>query len=419
MLARLLSAIALSIAFQAVAQTSDSPAPLLKKGEPVTWWFVYKFNASAFPGCKGTAERVCLFGGNVKDYPAPFSQRFAYASDKNETLREGSGCAGDSVADPIGATFDEIYNGTLNYVIWNDQPYGDPKIAGCTDEKGNCGAPWGHSKGVLAWDKSGSGFVMQVSTPSWPESGSKKHPRKDGNSLGCVTDNNVEVAQHFFALKLSKSGVLSVLRGLRNASAVTDPANPQVANVAGSPADIQAAVNELGYLEHGRNVVREPLASDVELISKPSELNVPPWQMMSSLLGGVPLRAATWWAYPKIWSTTHAAEPGCWDASLKPAPGPVEIATSGHWANKAIGLEGAKGPKSNHAKLGVSLSGSAQYVIFGDLNQQGALAQNYAYPKQMCSSSQNGRGGLFFVVRNNKLHASVSALLKGQSAPGK
>lgn len=417
MLARLLSVFVLFIAFQASAQSGGHPAPLLKKGEPVTWWFVYKFNASSFPGCKGSARRTCPFGGNVQDYSAPFGQRFAYASDRDETLREGAGCVGDSVQDPVGATFDQLYNSTLNYVIWNDQPYGDPKIAGCTNKNDNCDKPWGHSKGVLAWDKTGSGFVIQVSTPSWPESGSKAHPRTDGNSLGCVTDNNVEAAQHFFALKLDKVGVLAVLRGLRNASVVTDPTNPQVVSVRKSPSDIRAAVNKLGYLERGRGIVREALSPDVELISKPYKLNVPPWQMVSSLIGGVSLRAATWWTYPKIKSTTHAAKPACWDASLKNIPGPVEIATTGHWAGEEIGLEGARGPKSNHAKLGVSLSGPTPYVIFGDLNQQGALAPGDAYAKQKCSSSQNGRGGLFFVIKNDKLHASLSALLNGKSAP--
>src|SRR5207253_6991089 len=66
-----------------------------------------------------------------------------------------------------------------------------------------CGGPWGHSKGTLAWNDAGEGFVLQVTTPSWPAAGSNKFPRKtDGNTLGCVKDDNVEVSQHFFALKL-------------------------------------------------------------------------------------------------------------------------------------------------------------------------------------------------------------------------
>src|SRR5204863_8132467 len=121
-------------------------------------------------------------------------------------------------ADPVGATFDGVYNDGFFYVIWNDQFYGDPAIAGCTN---SCSSPWGHSKGMLAWNDAGDGFVMQVSTPSWPAAGSKLSPRKtDGNTLGCVTDDDVKVSQHFFALKLTKDDVVKVLKALKNASVV-------------------------------------------------------------------------------------------------------------------------------------------------------------------------------------------------------
>jgi len=46
------------------------------------------------------------------------------------------------------------------------------------------------------------------------------------------------------------------------------------------------------------------------------------------------------------------------------------------------------------------------------MNQQGALAGK-------CESSQNGRGGLFYVVENDKLAASVAGLIHGDSAPAK
>ena len=94
--------------------------------------------------------------------------------------------------DPVGTTFNQIYDGALNYVVWNDQFYNDPQIAGCGT---SCSAPWGHSKGVLTWDEQGNGVVLQVTTPSWPGAGSKSHRRTDGNTLGCVTDDNVLVAQ--------------------------------------------------------------------------------------------------------------------------------------------------------------------------------------------------------------------------------
>jgi hypothetical protein len=53
------------------------------------------------------------------------------------------------------------------------------------------------------------------------------------------------------------------------------------------------------------------------------------------------------------------------------------------------------------------------------MNQQGALTPGYSYPGQVCDSSQNGRGGTFYVVNQPTLFASVSQLLKGASAPVK
>jgi len=383
----------------------SAPIPMLQKGHPVDWWFVFKFNASVFPGCGSVQNRACPFGGTPQSYSA-FGQQYAYASSESPALKPGSGCAGAATTDPIGATFDEVYNKSFHYLIWNDQFYDDPVINGCTKE---CGSPWGHSKGVLAWNDAGEGMVMQVSTPSWPAAGSANFPRKsDGNTLGCVKDNDVEVSQHFFALRLSKDDLVTVLHGLGNASVVTDPKNSQIANN-GGPADVQQLVSSLGVKSKSASVITTTLSTGVQLISKPSELNVPPWQMVSSLLGGISLRTATWWASPEIPSTDGTATVSCWSPDLG-RPGAVDIATTGTWQGKTFSLTGGLGANHNHAKLGVSTSGSIPYAIFGDMNQQGALSGT-------CDSSQNGRGGLFYAVADPQLSASLSSLISGASAP--
>src|SRR5690606_11493175 len=130
----------------------------------------------------------------------------------------------------------------------------------------------------------------------------------------------------------------------------------------------------------------------------------------------VNLRVASWWAAPAIYSTAKGQTPACWAPSLG-TPGAVEIATSGQWNGVGIGLEGGDGPMFNHAKMGVSTDAATPLCIFGDMNQQGALAPNYAHPNQPCSSSQNGRGGTFFVVSDATLWASLTSLLSGSSAP--
>ena len=253
------------------------PAPLLKTGQAVNWWFVFKFNAGAFPGCGGSAQRACTFGGTVQKYDQ-FGQQYIYASSAAPALQAGGGCAGDTADDPVGATFSQVYNGKFFYLLWNDQFDGDPVK---TEAE-----PWGHSKGMLVWNADGNGFVMQVSTPSWPGSGSSGNPRTtDGNTLGCVKDNDVLVSQHFFALALTKADTVAVLTGLANASVVTDPTKPQLVNNGGPP-DVQAAVKALGKLSNGKTATTAKLSSGVILLSKPNGLAVPPWQMVSAMLGG-------------------------------------------------------------------------------------------------------------------------------------
>jgi len=382
------------------------PVPLLAKEHPVDWWFVFKFNSAKFPQCGGTAVRQCTFGGDAQPYG--FGQQFVYASSESPSLQKGVNCLGDTTGDPVGATFDEVYNGSFHYVVWNDQFYDHPHINGCST---SCGSPWGHSKGLLAWDDSGSGLVLQVTTPSWPGSGSAQSPRKsDGNTLGCVNHDDVTLSQHFFALKLTKDDVVKVLSALQNASVVTDPTDSQIV-ADGGPQDIQDLVNRLGKKSASKNLLETTLSSGVRLISKPSHLNVPPWQMVSARLGGAALRTATFWTTPQIPSTTSATSIDCWDDTLG-KPGAVENAETGQWSGTQFGLTGGPGAPFNHAKIGVSTSGTHHYAIFGDMNQQGSLTA----PK--CSRSQNGRGGLFYVIENQPLSDSLSQLITTGAADG-
>ena len=159
-----------------------------------------------------------------------------------------------------------IYNKPVYFVVWNDQFYSDPAIGGCGD---SCSQPWGHSKGMLAWNEDGDGMVLQVTTPSWPAAGSKRFPRKtDGNTLGCVLDDNVKVSQHFFALRLTHGDVVMVLKALTNASVVTDPANSQVVNN-GGPADIKQLVESLGAKAPVRQSHKGPFEIWVYTLAKP------------------------------------------------------------------------------------------------------------------------------------------------------
>jgi hypothetical protein len=405
-------AVALAVALAAPPAWADGPAPLLAKGKPVDWWFVFKFNATNFAGCgKDTpGDRDCMFGGTPRTRDR-FGQQFAFASSADGALAPGKDCVGTTVEDPVGATFDQVYNGSFNYLLWNDQFYGDP--AGVVCKSGQCTNRWGHSKGMLAWDDHGDGFVMQVTTPGWPRSGSNlfatRRPNM-GNTLGCSSsNNNLLASQHFFALKLDKSDLIAVLKALENASVVTDRTRLQIVKTGGPP-DVQDAVAQLGQKSDSTTATKVELSTKVILISKPSRLEVPPWQMVSALLGNPAERAATWWLKPWINSTARNSTIVCWDEpQLGAKPGPVTIVGTGDWMGQEFSLTAT----ANHAKFGVTTSGDKHYSIFGDLNQQGTIAP------PGCDKSQNGRGGLFFVVENKELFDSVSALVGGKDAPPK
>jgi hypothetical protein len=379
-----------------VGYAAEAPSPLVSKDKAVNWWFVFKFNSASFPACANDAKPSCPFGGKPQKYGKSFSQQYIYASKDEPALQDGSGCLGDTHEDPVGSTFDKIYFGSYHYVVWNDQFYLNPPIEGCAK---SCGGSWGHSKGILAWNDEGEGIVMQVTTPNWPGAGSKRVPRpENGNTLGCITQsdqpqNNIKVSQHFFSVKLSRDGVLAVINALENASVVTDTKNHQVFSN-GGPVDISAAASNLGQRSTSTKVLQQELAPGIQLISKPSRVRVPPWQMLSAVLDGVSLRVASWWeanrpelAIPPTNANTRIT---CWHASLG-KPGRVEIAKTGRWGDQEFGLTGGPGPDYNHAKIGVSISGNRPYSIFADMNQEGTLSG----PNDKCGKSQNGRGGYF------------------------
>jgi hypothetical protein len=94
-------------------------------------------------------------------------------------------------------------------------------------------------------------------------------------------------------------------------------------------------------------------------------------------------------------------------AAVGEAAGARRHRADGSWGGNEIKL----GAPLNHAKGGVSTSGDKHYVIFGDLNQQGALS------RPDCGKSRNGRGGLFFVLDNKTLADSLGNLIDGDTAP--
>jgi len=393
----------------------EAVAPRLGDGSEVDWWFAYKFNSKSYPECSTT--RKCIFGGSVQPYKYGYGMQYALASSvggKTQEMELKTDCLGTG-ADPVAQTFDQVYSGAApNYVIWNDQFYREPQVhldppcSHYSSDPTSCSAPWGHSKGVLSWDADGNGFIMQVTTPDWPGNGNSNITREtQGNTLGCIHDDNVEVAQHFFSMRLTTADTKAVLQALQRASVVTDPSNPQIVRLSNSPGDLASLAKGLAKLDSNTSPLVSTLSNGAKLIAKPHALNVPPWQMVSAIVGK-PLRTATWWSRPEILSS-KAGTPGCWSDILG-TPQEVQIATSGQFKGIEFSLKGGLGKDHNHAKLAHSLDGSL--AIMGDMNQQGSYSPEY----YRCSASQNGRGGMFFVLDNPTLHSGLKELMTGSTA---
>ena len=162
-----------------------------------------------------------------------------------------------------------------------------------------------------------------------------------------------------------------MLQALQNASVVTDVHKKQIVNNGGPP-DVQAIVKSLGVKSKNKDATIAKLSSGITLISKPSKLHVPAWQMVSALLDGASLRTATWWKDPKISSTRKNSEIACWSDSLG-KPGNVDIALSGSWHGKDFGLTGGLGANYNHAKIGVSTDKDKHFAIFGDIDRKSVV----------------------------------------------
>lgn len=411
-----------------MAQTSSPPtrpglAPLLGDGTAVDWWFAFKPTTAAFPRCSTAVS--CLFGGEAmpQSVEPMFGLQYILASSFNGStspMQLHSDCLGNG-EDSLAKTFQQVYSGQApNFVLWNDQFYDDPDPDITPPCVKYCAKPWGHSKGLLAWDDDGTGFVLQVTTPDWPGSATSSVPRKEqGNTLGCCKDDNVLVAQHFLALRLSSAeDTLKVLKALQRASVVTDPKNSQLMKLSGGPTNLQQAARELGQqvldnLEPFQTEISLRSGLQVRLIAKPSGLQVPPWHLISSLIQ-TPLRTATWWTVPAINSTQGGFVPGCWNASLKPSP-EVQVALSGQWQGVNFTFLGRPDADANHAKLAHSLGSGPKLAVMGDMNQQGALNPD-DNPQGTCDLSQNARGGLFFIMEDASLHADLVHLMTGETA---
>ena len=198
----------------------------------------------------------------------------------------------------------------------------------------------------------------------------------------------VAFSQHFFALKLNKADVVTVLAGAAERERRHRSGKPQI--VQRRPGGRSQWSRSRRAISKERRRSHQERASrgrdpDLEAVrpgmSRPGRWFRRCWAMPGE-------RSATWWMKPWIYHQMARRGSMLGRATLGPKPGPVAIAGTG----AGMSRDQPHRPL-NHAKFGTTTSADKRFSILGDLNQQGAIAP------PGCDKSQNGRGGLFFVVR--------------------
>lgn len=107
----------------------------------------------------------------------------------------------------------EKYGNTSHWGYYNDQ---FKATAGGVNNSYTCSGNSNfnaHSKGCFCYDQTFGGFLLQSSTPNYPD------PTMGSTfiKLGSQVDNNVKYGQHFFAMNLDYANIEKAAKALRSA----------------------------------------------------------------------------------------------------------------------------------------------------------------------------------------------------------
>jgi len=143
---------------------------------------------------------------------------------------------------------------------------------------------------VLAWNDDGDGVVLQVTTLG--VAGLRQQEVHAQERQYARLHQAAEQCSERAALLLREAqqdDVVHMLDALENSSVVTD-VMPGGARHNGGPQEIKDRVKVLGQKSDSTEVKQFKLSTGILLVSKPSALHVPPWQMLSSVLDSVDLK---------------------------------------------------------------------------------------------------------------------------------
>ena len=365
--------------------------PIGKDGTIVDWWAMIKLPRSAKqpcnypPTCPGVKSQGLVY---------------LYADSKNPTFSLQTDCISSaSNSTPLEHTLHQMKINDNQWIVWNDQRNG----MNSPPTQKSCSSSTAHSKGAACFGDQ-YGFVMNVSTPAFPEPAIPS-----GQTLGCQPQDSTEFAQHFFCFRVTKDEMTSWSKAVTNANLCI-------------PAEGQSKNWEFGSLdEKGVNPPVVKFSNRVKMIVKGGKGGYPcmkkdvpveyfrPWDYVSQVLKEE-LLVLSWHGAPATPAISPGDEKTQCLCSPDLSPKGLEVVTGLQTPDGKVTWCGQAG--HNHAKIAISVDKTPSLVIFGSMNMQGNLSA------VNCKSSQMERGGDFYVLTNPKLWESLNTIFAQRCKEG-
>jgi len=300
-----------------------------------------------------------------------------------------------------------------------------------------CSSPYGHSKGALAYEESGTGFFLQGTTPNWPDPSQKS----TYTPLGCQLDSNTDLSQSFLGLtldadtfsemapyieaaRLCSTGTTSCRNGSAGHMIDFNCTSEQTRAEDWSILDTAFSGTSTSDMHSSTYSGTTSGGVDFKLIAKAEADAIPPWLLVASELG-VDLGVSSWldfnYGFASLCSGddySSATNQMCLVSddlgiSLNENGGAVQSVENALAASFEINgvdlawaLWGEFTSIASHAKFAIASEFDNPWFVSGDENNQGWSCST------SCSGSQSGRGGLFFALNNSEVHASIYDMLK-------
>ncbi|KDO21713.1 hypothetical protein SPRG_13129 [Saprolegnia parasitica CBS 223.65] len=407
-------------------------------GQPVDWWAILKLPSQV----KNAAGKLvptcdCAAPSCTGDKSRGSGLCYLYADAKHPTFRYfkdlGYDCLGQGGNDPLSQTLKQKAASPY-WAYYNDQFYAIAQGESTARQCSGTNAFNAHAKGFLAFDANTGGVALQASIPNYPD------PSSDDSGfvpLGCQGEDNVQYAQHLFAMSLPATSMDALGRGLQVArvcSANFYKADAEIMTsaslrAAGVPSSLQSMADALTKPRLPKTpsttlVLQTKAQMAITSVFKAGVDALPPWALVAQSLD-TDVSAATWWDGASGIPTLCAGDVYASASHAFCIGRPLNLTADGTFAfnvenlvaatfplpqmgQVSWSLLGGVGAGGNHAKWGLSTprkTGTRSLSVFGDLNMEGFPCSTN------CAGSQGGRGGSFHALNVPALHESLASLV--------